>query len=358
MELLTKTLPEIHPLDAAAMNSAEERIHSLTMPDWALGALCDLAVRLSGIAGKVPPATARRTIVVMAGDHGVTEEGVSPYSSKVTQQMVANMAAGGAGVNVLGCLNGANVLLADFGMAERDEELVRQGKLIDCNVGKGTANLAKAHAMSRADAVRAVENGIRLAHKLADGTDIFATGEMGIGNSTPATAIVSAMTGQSPEELTGPGAGLAKDAVNRKAGIIQAALALHKPDPADPLDVLAKVGGYEIGGIAGLVLGAASRRKPVLVDGFISTAGAMIACGLSPEAKSCCILSHASAEPGHARMCEWLGQRPLLSLGMRLGEGTGAALAMNLLEAANRILTEMATFDSAGVEAAEKDRTH
>ncbi len=351
MELLQKTFSAIQPLDRNAMRDAERRIHSLTMPDWALGTLCDLAVRLSGIAGKTPPPTARKTIVVMAGDHGVTEEGVSPYSRKVTQQMVANMAAGGAGVNVLGRLNGAQVLLADFGMAERDGELVRQGKLIDCNVGKGTANLAKTHAMTREAAVRSIENGIRLAHNLADETDVFATGEMGIGNTTPATAIVSAMTGREPEDLTGPGAGLARDAVAKKARIIKDALARHKPDANDPLDVLAKVGGFEIGGIAGLVLGAASAGKPVLVDGFISTAGAMLACGLCPEAKSYAVLSHASAEPGHALMCEWLGQRPLLSLGMRLGEGTGAALAMNLLEAANRILTEMATFDSAGVDA-------
>lgn len=350
MEFLNKTISAIQPLDADAMRRTEQRIHSLTMPDWALGALCDLAVRLSGMAGTVPPPVARRAIVVMAGDHGVVEEGVSPYSQKVTQQMVANMAAGGAGVNVLGRLNGAKVLLADFGMAERDEELVRQGKLIDCNVGKGTANFAKTHAMTLEAAAQSIENGIRLAHDLADETDVFATGEMGIGNTTPATAIVAAMTGQAPDALTGPGAGLARDAVAKKARLIGDALARHRPDANDPLDVLAKVGGFEIGGIAGLVLGAASRRRPVLVDGFISTAGAMLACGLCPEAKSYAILSHASAEPGHALMCEWLGLRPLLSLGMRLGEGTGAALAMNLLEAACRILTEMATFDSAGVE--------
>ena len=350
MELLRKTISEVTPLDPAAMRAAEAHIHNLTMPTWALGRLCDLGVRLSGIAGKMPPPVDRRTIVVMAGVHGVVAEGVSPQRSKVTQQMVANMAAGGAGVNVLARQNDTRVLLADFGMLERDEELVRQGKLIDCNVGKGTANMAKEPAMSRDDAVRALENGIALTHRLADETDVFGTGEMGIGNTTPATAIAAVLTGQSPEMLIGPGAGLPREAMGHKLQVIKNVLEMHRPDPADAIDILSKVGGYEIGGIAGLVLGAASRRRPVLVDGFISTSGAMLACALCPEAKSYVILAHASAEPGHAMMCEWLMQRPLLTLEMRLGEGTGAAMAVNIVTAAQRILTEMSTFGGAGVE--------
>lgn len=349
MGLLETTIAEIPPLDTDAMRAAEKRVNILTMPEWALGRICDLSVRLAGITGKMPPPVKSRVIVVMAGDHGIVEEGVSPQPSKVTQQMVANMAAGGAGVNVLSRLNSTRVLLADFGMLERDEELVRQGRLIDCNVGKGTANFAKGPAMSREDAVRAVENGIALAQKLAVDTDVFGTGEMGIGNTTPATAIAAVLTNQSPDMLTGPGAGLRREALVRKAKIIRAALDMHRPNPDDALDILSKVGGFEIAGIAGLILGAASRRKPILVDGFISTAGAMLARKFCPEVKAHTILAHGSAEPGHAIMCEWLGQRPLLSLDMRLGEGTGAAMAMNIVDAASRILSEMATFDSAGV---------
>ncbi len=350
MGLLEKTVSEILPLDADAMRAAEKRIKSLTMPDWALGRICDVAVRLAGITGKMPPPVKERVIVVMAGDHGVVEEGVSPQPPTVTQQMVGNMAAGGAGVNVLARLNAAQVVLADFGMAERDEELVRQGRLVDCNVGKGTANFAKGPAMSRESAIRAVENGIALARRLAADFDVFGTGEMGIGNTTPATAIASVLTGQSAETLTGPGAGLRREALMHKATVIRKALETHRPDPHDALDILAKVGGYEIAGIAGLIVGALAERKPVLVDGFISTAGAMAAKVLCPEVGSGVILAHGSAEPGHAAMCAWLGQRPLLDLGMRLGEGTGAAMAMNIIDAASRILTEMATFDSAGVE--------
>lgn len=351
MKLLEETILAINPVDAAAIAEAEERIGNLTMPPHALGRICDIAVRLSGITGEMPPPVERRVIVTMAGDHGIVDEGVSMHGREVTRQMVANIAAGGAGVNVLGRMNRARVLVADFGMESRDERLVADGFLIDKNVGKGTANFARGPAMNQEQAVLAVERGIEIARDLAPRTDIFGTGEMGIGNTSPATAIAACLTKLPVNVLCGAGTGLDSHGVARKVRAIQQGLQLNRPNPGDGLDILAKVGGYEIAGIAGLILGAAACRKPVLVDGFISTAGAMIAKSLCAGALPYMFLSHASAEPGHVVMCEWLGQKPILDLGMRLGEGTGAAMAMNVLEAASRILSEMATFDSAGVDA-------
>ncbi|MCC8190585.1 MAG: nicotinate-nucleotide--dimethylbenzimidazole phosphoribosyltransferase, partial [Planctomycetes bacterium] len=246
-------------------------------------------------------------------------------------------------------LNGARVVVADLGMRERDDQLVSEGLLLDRNVGRGTANFRRTAAMSRDQARQAVAAGIGLARELAATTDVFGTGEMGIGNTSPATAIAACMTGRPVASLCGAGAGLDRDGVDHKAQVIHAALDFHRPDPADALDILAKVGGFEIAGIAGLVLGAAAERKPVLVDGFISSAGAMLACLLCPAVRPYLFLSHASAEPGHAAICEWLGDRPLLDLAMRLGEGTGAAMAMNILAAATAILTDMATFSAAGI---------
>lgn len=353
MDVLQKTLDNITALDAAAMRAAEERLDTLTMPHRALGRICDLAVRLSGITGRMPPPLERRLVVVMAGDHGVVAEGVTCNPPSVTGQMVANFIAGGAGVNVLARLNRAEVVVADFGMAERDEGRVAAGDLLDYNVGKGVANIARGPAMTRDDAIRAVENGIGLAKRMTD-IDVFVTGEMGIGNTTPAAAIACAFTGKSPELLTGPGAGLGVSGLAHKIRVVQTALEVNAPNPADGIDVLAKVGGFEIGGLAGLILGAASLRKPVIVDGFISSAAAMVAQTLCRDVKTYIILGHAGAEPGHAAVCEWLGQKPLLELGLRLGEGSGAVMALPILDAASRILSEMATFTHAGVDRPEK----
>ncbi|MDR1611197.1 MAG: nicotinate-nucleotide--dimethylbenzimidazole phosphoribosyltransferase [Planctomycetota bacterium] len=349
MGLLEQTIRCISPRDSAARKAARERIRRLTMPPWALGRICDLAVELAGISGRMPPPVARKMVVVMAGDHGVVDEGVSPSPRDVTRQMVANFIAGGAGVNVLARLNGAEVVVVDVGMAGRDEELVRSGKLLGMNVAKGTRNLRREPAMTRDQAVKSIETGIEIARRFGEKVDVFGIGEMGIGNTTPATAIASILTGRPVSEVCGKGAGLRPDGVSKKVAIIEEALKLHQPDPTDALDILAKVGGLEIGAMAGLVLGAAAMRKPVLVDGFISTSGAMLAKMLCPLCLDHFILAHASGEPGHPAMREWIGREPLLHLEMRLGEGTGAALAMNLVEAAARILTEMATFDSAGI---------
>ncbi len=350
MQVLEQTLAEIKPLDAAAMTKAAEHIRNLTMPTWALGRLCDLAVQLSGITGKVKPVLNRRLIMVMAGDHGVVAEGVSLQDSVITQQMVVNMTRGGAGVNVLGRMNQARVAVADFGMLGRDEELVRAGQLIDANVGKGTENIANGPAMNREAAVKSIENGIKLAKQYAPGFDMFGTGEMGIGNTTPSTAIAAVITGESVASLTGMGGGLSQERIKHKIAVIEKAIEFNQPNPKDALDILAKIGGFEIGGIAGLILGGAACRRVVLVDGFISTAGALLAKLICPAVGPYLLVSHASAEPGHRGMCTWLGVEPLLRLNMRLGEGTGAALAMNVVEGACRMMAEMATFTTAGVD--------
>lgn len=349
MTLLEQTIRNVAPRDSAARKAARERIRRLTMPPGALGRLCDLAVELAGITGRMPPPVARKMVVVMAGDHGVVDEGVSASTREVTRQMVANFIAGGAGVNVLSRLNGVEVAVVDVGMADRDEEMVRAGRLLGMNVAKGTRNMRREPAMTREQAVKSIEAGIEVARLFGDRVDVFGAGEMGIGNTTPATAIVSILTGRPVAEVCGKGAGLRPEGVAKKAAIIEEAIALHRPDPADALDVLAKVGGLEIGAITGLILGAAAMRKPILVDGFISTSGAMLAKVLCPLSMDHFILAHASGEPGHPAMREWIGRDPLLHLDMRLGEGSGSALAMNIVEAAARMLTEMATFESAGV---------
>ncbi len=351
MSLLEQTISALQPLDAEAMQQATNRINSLTMPKWALGALCDIGVRLAGITGKVPPPVGRRVIVTMAGDHGVVEEKVSLHGPEVTEQMVANIIRGGAGVNVLGQLNHARVVVADLGMAKRNEDFVASGCLIDASVGKGTNNMRRGPAMSREQAIACIEQGIAIAKRLAPETDVFGTGEMGIGNTTPATAIAAVLTNTPVAELTDMGTGLDQQGIANKIAVITDAIACNRPNPADGVDVLAKVGGFEIGGIAGLILGAAGAGRPVLVDGFISSAGAMVAKQLCPAVMDYVFLAHASAEKGHAAICQWLGQKPLLDLSMRLGEGTGAAMAMHILDASVRIMTDMATFDSAGVDA-------
>ena len=296
------------------------------------------------------PPVDRKTVVVMAGDHGVTCEGVSKYPQEVTAQMVRNFAAGGAGINALARLNGAKVAVVDMGVAG---DLSGLGGICSRRIRSGTSSMAAGPAMTRDEAIRSVEAGIEIAEELGTTTDVFGTGEMGIGNTTPSSAIVCALSGCPAADATGRGTGLEDDQLRHKIGIIQRCLDVNQPDPADALDVLAKVGGFEIGGLAGLILGAASMRKPVLIDGFISTAGALIAQRLAPTAAEYMIAAHRSMEPGHGIALGLLGKEPLLDLSLRLGEGTGAALAMNLVEAAARILTEVATFEDAAVSQAQ-----
>jgi nicotinate-nucleotide--dimethylbenzimidazole phosphoribosyltransferase len=323
------------------------------MPHWALGDLMDLAIDLAGMTRSMQPKVARKKVVVMVGDHGVSAEGVSKYPAEVTTQMVHNFIRGGAGINALARQAGAEVCVVDVGARDDFAELVRDGKIVAKKIGHGTANMVHGPAMTRTHAVMVVEAGIEVANTLAAEVDVFGTGEMGIGNTTPSTAIAAVFTGTKVEDLTGRGTGIDDAQLSRKITVIEKALARNKPNAKDGLDVLAKVGGFEIGAIAGLIIGAAAHRKPVIVDGFIATAGAMIACSLEPFVRDYLICAHRSAEPGHGALLDKLQRRPLLDLNLRLGEGTGAALAMNLVEAAVAILTEVATFAEAGVSGAE-----
>jgi len=355
MGLIEQTLGKIYPQDTEVRQKAKERLEQLTMPHWALGDMMDLSLELAGMTSSINPPIDRKAIVTMAGDHGVVAEGVSKFPAEVTQQMVYNFVNGGAGINALANQAGADVHVVDMGVNGDFSELIENGKIVDKKVGFGTNNISKGPAMSTALARKAVESGIEVATELSDTVDVFGTGDMGIGNTTPSTAIAAVFTGVDVEKLTGRGTGLDDEQLNHKVGIIKKIIEVNKPDAKDGIDVLAKIGGFEIGGIAGLILGAAANRKPVLVDGFISTAGALIAYTIEPFVKDFIICSHRSMEPGHKYMQEKLGcSKPLLDLNMRLGEGTGAALCMNLIEAAAAILTKVATFEEAAVAGADK----
>lgn len=349
MGLLGKTINDIMPQDASWRERATERVEQLTMPRWALGRLLDLAVDLAGMTRSLRPGHARRLIVTLAADHGVARRGVSQYPQAVTAQMVANFAAGGAAVNALSRVANCGLLVVDMGVAGDLSALVERGVVVDASLGAGTADIAAGPAMTRQQAVRCVEQGIRIVSDRARQVDLFGTGEMGIGNTTSAAAICSCLTGEPPARVTGRGTGVDDAGLRRKIRAVEVALERNRPDPEDGLDALSKVGGFEIGGIAGVILGAALHRRPVLVDGFISTAGALIAHALCPATVEYTILAHSSAEPGHEVMCAHLGKSPLLDLDLRLGEGTGAALAMPLVEGAARVLSEVATFTEAGV---------
>ncbi len=339
----------IYPQDSSFRDEAKARLDQLTMPHWALGDLMDMAVDLAGMTRSLTPPVKRKKVVVMAGDHGVAVEGVSKYPSEVTAQMIYNFVSGGAGINALARQAGSEVVVVDMGAAAELDDLVRDGRIISKKIGMGTGNMAQGPAMTRTHAVMAVEAGIEVAEELALEVDVFGTGDMGIGNTTPSAAIAAVLTGKDVSEVTGRGTGLDDAQLEQKIRVIEQAVTLNQPDPKDALDVLAKVGGFEIGGIAGLIIGAAANHKPVIVDGFISTAGAMIAYSLEPFVRDYIICAHRSVEQGHRFMHEKLQLKPLLDLNLRLGEGTGAALAMNLVEAAVHILTDVATFEEAGV---------
>ncbi|MEW6380457.1 MAG: nicotinate-nucleotide--dimethylbenzimidazole phosphoribosyltransferase [bacterium] len=354
MNLLEATLKEIVPQDPVTRARARERLSQLTMPFWALGRLMDLAEDLAGITRSSHPPATRKAIVIMAADHGVVAEGVSKYPQEVTAQMVRNFVEGGAGINVLARLTGSRVVVVDMGVAGDLSYLVRDGKIISKHMGSGTGNIAHGAAMSRDQAVRCLEAGIEVARELGPAVDIFGTGDMGIGNTTPSSAIIAVLGGFQPAEVTGRGTGIDDRQWQHKISVVKKVIEVNQPDPRDALDVAAKVGGFEIAGIAGMILGAASLRKPVLIDGFISTAGALIAHRLSPHAAGYMIAAHQSMEQGHKKALEALGKKPLLDLDLRLGEGTGAALAMNLVEAAAGILTGMATFEEAEVSQASE----
>lgn len=353
MELLNKTLDAISPQDNAWRQQAKARLDQLIMPHWAMGRLMDLALDLAGMTRSMSPRLKRRMVVTMAGDHGAAAEGVSAYPPEVTLQMVMGFVAEMATINAMAKVTGTDVVVVDMGVAADLSEVVQAKKIIDKKIAPGTANIAKGPAMSREQAIRAVEAGIEIANDLAETVDVFGTGDMGIANTTPSTAIVAVLTGTSVAEVTGRGTGIDDEQLKHKIAVVEKALAVNQPDAGDALDVLAKVGGFEIGGIAGLILGAAAQRKPVVIDGFISTAGALIAHALAPDSGDYIVAAHRSVEQGHRAMHSRLGKEPLLDLNMRLGEGTGAALAMSLVEASGRLLSDVATFAEAHVSETE-----
>ncbi|MEW6264864.1 MAG: nicotinate-nucleotide--dimethylbenzimidazole phosphoribosyltransferase [Thermodesulfobacteriota bacterium] len=347
---LRNLIREIEPLDAKAMQAAAARQNELTKPRGSLGVLETLSVQMAGIQGRAKPLTRNKVIFTLAGDHGVAAEGVSAYPAEVTPQMVLNFLRGGAGINVLARRIGARVVVADLGV---NYDFPADPVLRRLKVAKGTANMAAGPAMTRAQAVQSVLAGLDLVIAEKD-LDLLGTGDMGIGNTTPSSAIAAAITGRPVREVTGRGTGLDDMSWAAKAAVIEKALVLNRPDPGDALDVLAKVGGFEIGGLAGVILGGAIRRVPVVLDGFISGAAALIAYTLTSAVKDYLIAAHRSVEIGHARILEHLGLRPLLDLDLRLGEGTGAALGLFLAQCAAAVLAEMATFSEAGVSDKEE----
>jgi len=338
---------QLEDIDRGLMQQAQARLDQLTKPLGSLGRLETLAKQIVGITHKIAPRLSQKVIITMAADHGVVQEGVSAYPQAVTQQMVFNFLRGGAGINVLARHVGARVVVVDMGVAG---DLSPHPDLVSRKIGYGTQNFTSGPAMTPKQASAGIQAGCEIVEQeIAHGVDIIGTGDMGIGNTTASSAITAAMTGAPVEHVTGRGTGIDDVTHTKKIEVIRRALTVNRPDASDPLNVLAKVGGFEIAGLVGVILEGARARLPVVVDGFISGAAALIAAGLEPRVKAYLIASHLSQEPGHRMVLEHLGLQPLLDLNLRLGEGTGAALAMSLAEAACKVLTEMATFEEAAV---------
>jgi nicotinate-nucleotide--dimethylbenzimidazole phosphoribosyltransferase len=347
LALLNTVIDTIPVPDDSWNERAWARLDSLTKPPRSLGMLEEIAQRLAVLQRTESPSLPRKAIVLMAGDHGVTAQGISPYPMEVTAQMVANIASGGAAINQLAAHADAQVVVVDVGVAT---PLLSTHGVVQERVANGTADMTFGPAMTREQALSAIGVGIEQVAALAvEGLDLVGTGDMGIGNTTASAAITSVLTGVDPVDVVGPGTGLDEDGVRRKAEIVRLAIEVNTPDPLDPLDVLTKVGGLEIAGIVGVVLGAAALGIPVVSDGYISGAAALVALHMAPALRPWLFVSHRSAEPGHTVVLEALGLRPVLQLEMRLGEGTGAALAMEIMDAACCVMSGMATFDEAGV---------
>jgi nicotinate-nucleotide--dimethylbenzimidazole phosphoribosyltransferase len=343
---MKSTIEKIGALDVHAMKLAKERQDTLTKPAGSLGVLEELAQTIAGITGNSASMIRDKVIITMVGDHGVTAEGVSAYPEDVTAQMVYNFLNGGAAINVLARHVGARVVIVDMGVAAS----VPHEHLVDMKIAYGTADMTKGPAMSYKNAVQSIEAGIAVLEREANkGLDIVGVGEMGIGNTTSSSAIVAVITGDDVKTVTGRGTGIDDKGLEKKIKAIEEAIRINRPDKKDPLDVLAKVGGFEIGGMVGVILAAASRRIPVVIDGFISSAAALIAYQIAPAVKDYMIAAHRSVEKGHSVVLEYLDLKPLLDLHMRLGEGTGAALGISIVEAACKLLNEMATFEDAGI---------
>lgn len=351
--LLAQTLACIGELDREAMARAQTRMDSLLKPPGSLGRLEEIAVKLAGITGKPFPVIKKKSVIVMAGDHGVVAEGVSAAPQEITYQILPRFVDGTGGIGVLARHAGARVVVVDIGVArpvDRPGVIVRK-------IRAGTGNIARGPAMTREEAAQAICVGIELSQaEIRDGADLIATGDMGIGNTTPSSAILCAMAGTPVDEAVGRGTMVNDEVLERKRRVVAQAMSVNQPDPTDPLDVLAKVGGLEIAGLAGVILGAAAQRVPVLLDGFITGAAALIAAGLCPRAREFMLASHLSEERAHRHMLTALGLKPLLDFNLRLGEGTGAALAMPVVEASVKVLKEMATFGEAEVSDMDREK--
>ena len=348
MQLIKETVNKIKPLNAELMSKTQKRLDNLTKPQGSLGRLEELAKQICGITSQINPSLKNKLIITMAADHGVAAEKVSAYPPEVTPQMVANFLNGGAAINVLARQAGARVLVVDMGVASKID--LKSPDFKDCKINSGTKNFTKGPAMTRDEAIKSITTGIEIVNEeVTNGINIVGTGDMGIANTTPSAAIISVLSNIPAEKIAGRGTGIDDAALKNKITVIKKGIEINRPNPDDPIDVLTKIGGFEIGGIAGIILGAAANKVPVVVDGFISSAAALIAIRLAPIAKDHCIASHCSAEYGHRLTLEEMKLRPYLDMDLRLGEGTGAALAMQLAESAIRILKEMASFDDAGV---------
>lgn len=345
--LIDQTLEAIGPLNEATMAAARARQDTLTKPPGSLGRLEEISILLAGMFGEDIPQIRRKSVILAAGDHGVVAEGVSAYPQEVTPQMVYNFLRGGAGINVLARHAGSEIMVLDAGVAA---DLAPHPLLRQVKIGRGTNNMAVGPAMTKEQAIKCLETGIDAARQqIAEGADLIACGEMGIGNTTPSSAITAVITGVDPAITTGRGTGLEDAALAHKIEVIRRSIAVNQPNPKDGLDVLTKIGGFEIGVLAGAMLGTAASQRPVVVDGFISGAAALIAWVISPAARNYFLASHQSVEPGHRVGLEAMGLNPLLDMNLRLGEGTGAALAMHIISASALCLAEMATFAEAGV---------
>ncbi|MFO8010943.1 MAG: nicotinate-nucleotide--dimethylbenzimidazole phosphoribosyltransferase [Dehalococcoidia bacterium] len=350
---LQRVIESIRPLDEEAMATARERQDQLTKPRGSLGKMEELSIRIAGMTGNPRPKLKKKAMVVMAADHGVAGEGISLYPQEVTRQMVHSFLAGTAAINVLSKHIGARVTIVDMGVTGGFEP---HPGLICKMIDFGTRDMTRGAAMSRQQAITSIESGIEVIEdEIGNGLDIVGSGDMGIGNTTASSAISAAITGIPVVEVTGRGTGLGDDQLAGKVNIVETAIEINTPNPADPVDVLAKVGGFEIGGLAGVMLGAAAHRVPIVIDGFISGAASLIAYELCPVSKDYFIAGHRSVEKGHSAILKHMGLEPLIDLNMRLGEGTGAALAMSIIEASCKILDEMATFEEADVSGSDKE---
>jgi nicotinate-nucleotide--dimethylbenzimidazole phosphoribosyltransferase len=351
MQKLNDILNKIEKIDYSLAEKTQKRLDNLTKPLGSLGRLEEIAKQIVAITRNENPSIKNKVIFTLASDHGVVEEGVSAYPKEVTPQMVYNFLRGGAGINVLARHIGARVIVVDMGVAEKIKmQNAKFKNFKDKKINFGTKNFTKGLAMTKDEAIRSIEVGIEVfEEEILNNIDITGTGDMGIGNTTPSSAIASVITGKPVEELTGRGTGIDDETFSKKIAVIKKAISVNKPNPKDAIDVLSKIGGFEIGGLAGIILAAAKSRVPVVIDGFISGAAALLAHQLEPKVKDYMIAAHCSVEKGHRLVLEYMGLKPLLDLDLRLGEGTGAALGISIVETSIKILTEMATFQSAGV---------